>query len=172
MEMEMKVSGYMLREAIKEQTLKSDTASSLFDDSLRAFPSEVKSKPQEVVDSFLEAEEAVAKLQTLQAEYNLKVFLTFEGATLTLTQAVKMVGGLARAEKMWRSAANPKKDRYSFSDNAERDPSKERSTPQVSQEDAALLSSRLARRAGRLRAAIATANAIEIEMDFDSALLS
>lgn len=169
----MKVSGYMLREAIKEYELRSSAAATGFDRTLRAFPSEIekglKDKPQEVVDRFLAAELAVARLQTVQAEYNLKVFLTVDGSQISLTQAVKMIGGLARAEKMWRSVASPKKDRYGYDDSdRERDPTKERSEAQISQKDAATLSSKLARKAGRLRAAIATANATEIELDFST----
>lgn len=175
--MKMKVSGYTLREAIKEYELRSSAAATGFDRTLRAFPSEVvsgaKDKPQEVVDRFLASEHAIAYLQTVQAEYNLKVILTFEGGSLTLTQAVKMVGGLARAEKMWRSVASPKKDRYGYGDqDLERDPTKERSEAQITQKEAARLSSQLARKAGRLRAAIATANATEIELDFDSTLIA
>lgn len=172
----MKISGYGLREAIKEHSLRSSTAASGFDRTLKAFKSEresgQKDTPQVVAGRFLDAEMAVARLQTVQSEYNLKVTLVFEGETITLTQAVKMIGGLARAEKMWRSVASPKKDRYGYDDvELERDPTKERAEFQITQTEAAVLSSRLARKAGRLRAAIATANATEIELDFDPVLI-
>jgi hypothetical protein len=175
--MKMRVSGYTLREAIKEYELRSSAAATGFDRTLRVFPSEVvsgaKDKPQEVVDRFLASELAVARLQTIQAEYNLKVSLTFEGSQISLAQAIKMIGGLARAEKMWRSVASPKKDRYGYDDSdRERDPTKERAEAQITQKEAALLSSKLARKAGRLRAAIATANVTEIELDFDSTLIT
>jgi hypothetical protein len=174
--MKIRISGYTLREAIKEHELRSSTAASGFDRTLRAFPSELaknlKDTPQTVVGRFVEAELAVARLQTVQAQYNLLVNVTYEGLTITLTQAVKMIGGLARAEKMWRSVASPKKDRYSSSyGEDDRDPTRERAEDQISQADAAKLSSQLARKAGRLRAAIATANSTEIELDFDPALI-
>jgi hypothetical protein len=175
--MKMKVSGYTLREAIKEYELRSSAAATGFDRTIRAFKSEVESgakdKPQEVVDRFLASQLAVARLQTVQSEYNLKVFLTVDGSSISLTQAVKMIGGLARAEKMWRSVASPKKDRYGYDDlDRERDPTKERAEAQITQKEAARLSSQLARKAGRLRAAIATDNATEIELDFDSTLIT
>lgn len=169
----MKISGYTLREAIKEQTLRSGAAASGFDHTLRAYPSEKgkKDSPQTVVDRFVEAEITVARLQTVQSQYNLQVQVSFEGNSISLTQAIKMIGGLARAEKMWRSVASPKKDRYYSDPDRERDPTMERTEPQVTQSEAAKLSSQLARKAGRLRAAIATANATEIELDFDPTLL-
>jgi hypothetical protein len=174
--MKIKISGYTLREAIKEHELRSNTAATGFDRTLRIFPSEKgtgsKDTPQVVVDRFVEAEIAVARLQTIQAQYNLHVPVIYEGTTITLTQAIKMIGGLSRAEKMWRSVASPKKDRYAYGDSDnERDPNKERSEAQISQSEAARLSSQMARKAGRLRAAIATANSAEIELDFDPVLI-
>ena len=169
--MKMKISGYTLREAIKEQTLRSSSAASGFDQTLRAYPSEKGKKdlPQTVVDRFVEAEIAVARLQTVQSQYNLQVQVNYEGSSITLTQAIKMIGGLARAEKMWRSVASPKKDRYYSDPDRDRDPTREHTEPQITQSEATKLSSQLARKAGRLRAAIATANATEL--DFDPALL-
>lgn len=162
----MKVTGYSLREAIKQQELRRDTAARAFQGSLKMFPDEVKETPMEVVEAFLKAEQAIAKLQTAQAKYNLTVVVDLGGKTTTLSEAIKSIGGIARAEKMWRSAAGPKPDRYGgYQDADELDPTKVRSKPTISVSKAVTLASAVARQAGVLRSAIATANAREVEIE-------
>jgi hypothetical protein len=48
--MKMRVTGYMLREAIKQHELRRDTAASAFDGSLKVFPGETKEAPGLIVD--------------------------------------------------------------------------------------------------------------------------
>jgi hypothetical protein len=169
-EMKMKVTGYMLREAIKQHELRRDTAASAFDGSLKKFPGEEKEAPGTLVEKFLAAEEAIAKLQTAQMRYNLAVIIelpAFTGLTakLTLAEAIKTVGGRGRAEKMWRSAANPnKKDRYGYHDD-EMDPTRVRAVATIKPSEAMAQATQAGKRAGSLRAAIATANAKEVEIE-------
>lgn len=168
----MKVTGYMLREAIKQHELRRDTAASAFDGSLKVFPGETKEAPASVVEKFLTAEEAVAKLQTAQMRYNLAVMVeAFVGhyasdkEQTSLAEAIKTVGGYGRAEKMWRSAANPnKKERYGFNDD-EMDPTRVRATATITSSEAMKQATFAGKRAGNLRAAIATANAKEVEIE-------
>lgn len=161
----MRVTGYMLREAIKQQELRRDTASSAFDGSLKVFPNETKDAPALIVEKFLSAEEAVAKLQTAQMRYNLAVTVQANSVTMSLAEAIKTVGGYGRAEKMWRSAANPtKKDRYGFNDD-EMDPTRVRATATITSSEAMKQTTVAGKRAGSLRAAIATANAQEVEIE-------
>lgn len=164
----MKITGYALREALKAHELTRDTAASMFDPSLKRWPDEEKQSPQSVVDAFLKAEAAIAALQTAQCRYNLAVTVEFEGRVITLAEAIKLVGGLARVEKMWRTIATPKKDRYGY-DQTTRDPNVVMTVMTVSVQEAATLAQASAKRAGSLRALIATANAQSVE-DNDVAL--
>jgi len=167
----MKTTGYALREAIKQQELRRDTASRAFNGSLKAFPDEKKEKPQNLVEQFVKSERAVAKLQTAQAKYNLLVTVEANGEKLTLLEAIKAIGGAGRVEKMWRSAAGPKEDRYSYGDRDVRDPNQVRAEPTISTSEMVKLASQAGKRAGALRAAIATANAKEVEIeDLDASL--
>jgi hypothetical protein len=172
--MHMKITGYALREAIKQHELRRDTAASGFDGSLKAFPGDEKMKPQEIVQVFLTAEEAIAKLQVAQMRYNLAVTVEVAGAghyvgdkeTMTLAEAIKRVGGMGRSEKMWRSAAGPKKDRYgSYASEDEIDPTRVRAKPTMTTSEAVKLATVAGKRAGGFRAAIATANATPVEIE-------
>ena len=162
----MKTSGYALREAIGLHVLRRDTSSRAFKGSLKAFPDEKKEKPQDVVEQFLKAERAIAKLQTAQGKYNLLMTVEVSGELMTLSEAIKTIGGVARAEKMWRSAAGPKEDRYSYGDNdTVRDPNQVRAVPTVSISEMVKLATQVGKRSGALRAAIATTNAKEVEIE-------
>lgn len=166
----MKTTGYGLREAIKFHKLRSDEAASSFDSTLKVFEGDLKEAPQAVVERYLAAEAAVSQLQTAQAKYNLIVKVDVDGVLITLSEAIKRIGGLGRAEKMWRSAASPKKDRYSTFEDT-RDPTREHAKPTISATEAAALASKVAKTAGRFRAAIATANTVEVDIiDLDPAL--
>jgi len=61
--MKMKTTGWSLREAIKQQELRRDTAARAFNGTLKKFDDESKQTPQEVVVQFLAAEQAIAQLQ-------------------------------------------------------------------------------------------------------------
>ena len=167
----MRITGYALREAIKQHELRRDTAFGSFAGSLKKFPDEVKEAPSELVKQFLQAERAISQLQTSQMRYNLAVMVEVYGEKTTLAQAIKSIGGIARAEKMWRSAVGPKEDKYGYSDDV-RDPKQLRATPTVTTSEAAKNASRIAKTTGAIRQAIAIANATVVEIeDLDAALL-
>ena len=169
----MKISGYGLREAIKQHELRRDTAAGSFNGALMKWPGETKDTPQEVVTAFLEGEAAIAQLQTAQMRYNLAVTIEHEGQTLTLAEGIKRLGGLARAEKMWRSVATPKAERYgSPMDARERSEGVVTTVPTVSTSEAVRLAQKAAKVAGALRAQIATANAVLVELDLSPTLLA
>lgn len=171
-EMKMKITGYALREALKQHELRRDTAARTFEGTLKSFPGEVKDKPQDVVKQFLAAETAIAKLQTSQSKYNLLVMVDANGERMTLEEAIKRIGGEARVEKMWRSAAGPRRDRYGSSNIDDvRDPNQIVAITIVTPNEATKLASACSKRAGSYRAAIATGNAREVEIeDLDPAL--
>ncbi len=168
----MKVTGYQLREAIKEQELLRDTAARSFAGTLKAFPDETKEAPEAVVAAFRKAETNVSRLQTAQMRYNLAVTVPVLTETMTLAEAIKRVGGEARAEKMWRSAAGPVPDRYGgiHEDNV-RDPTQVRATSTITPKVATTHASQAAKRAGAFRQAIATGNAQAVDIqDLDVSL--
>ena len=128
--------------------------------------------PKQVVESFLRAEMAIAQLQTAQMKYNLEISLDEPGASepLSLAAGIKVIGGLARAEKMYRSAAAPKEDRYGSYNEDVRDAGQERAKPTITVQEAVTLAVAVSKTVGALRAAIAVANATELELDLDPAL--
>jgi hypothetical protein len=165
-EMKMKTTGYGLREAIKQHELRRDTASRAFAGTLKSFADEKKEKPQEVVIRFLAAEKAIARLQTAQMRYNLLIEVEVQTEKMSLAEAIKRIGADARVEKMWRSAIGPAPDRYgSFHNEDVRDPNQVRATATITPTDATKLASQAAKRAGAFRAAIATGNAREVEIE-------
>lgn len=155
----MIVTGYLLREAIKQWELRKDAASRVFDTTLTKFPGEEKPIPGDLIDQYFAAEIAIAKLQTAQSAYNLFVSFPFEeNEKMTLCEAVKSLGGYSRVEKLWRTASGGgKKDRYYGNSDTERDPEKIYAIQVVTPMDGVEKASVAARRASALRAAIATA---------------
>jgi hypothetical protein len=167
----MKTTGYDLREAIKQHELRRDTAARGFNGALKKFPGEEKQSPESIVEAFTAAEVAITTLQTAQMRYNLAVTVTASGKTMPLALAIKLVGGIARVEKMWRSVAGPKEDRYGYSHDDVRDPNQLRAVPTVPAGTALKLASAAAKRSSALRKAIAVGNATEVEIEgLDAAL--
>lgn len=161
----MKVTGYLLREAIRKWELRRDSAANMFNESLHKFDGEDKLSPDEVSARFTNAEESVSKLQEAQARYNLLVKVSVQNRNITLLEAVKRIGGAGRSEKMWRTATSPKKDPYSYRDNTERDNSKERAKSVLSTEEREDRAHKAAAFAGIVRAAIATGNGTEVDSE-------
>ena len=160
----MKVTGYKLRETIRTWELRRKMAGDNFDKSLHAFEGEAKD-PYSVVRSFQHADEAVANLQTAQAMYNLSIKVEVLGEEMTLCEAVKRVGGAGRVEKLWRTAATDKKDRYGYDRELVRNADEVRAKRTITLQQAGEMAAKAAKWAGALRAAIAVANSEEIEVE-------
>lgn len=167
----MLVTGYKLQHTLRELKSQRDIAASQFSESLFAFPDENKATPTALMDAFNSAEEKLAALETAQQRYNQSVEVTVLGRKMSLSQAIKRVGGAGRAEKMWRTCASDKgRDRYSSRDMT-RNKDEERATRQISVEDAMQKAKEAGRFASALRAAIAEANSTKIEIEgLDAAL--
>jgi hypothetical protein len=167
----MRVTGYALREAIKRHTLRRDTAASMFENTLKRFPDEHKPTPDEVMNTFVTADLAIAALQTAQMRYNIEQVVKIGGRSISLAEAIKRVGGVGRSEKMWRSAAAPsKRDAYGRDDD-ERDPSRVRSVVTLTPLEAADRALLAGKQAAELRQAIAVANAAALDIESLSAEL-
>ncbi len=166
----MKVSGYQIREALKRQELRRSALQLQAKDSLWKFTGETKSTPQEIMAKLEAAETAIATLQTLQDRYNLQT--TVLG--VPLTRAVKQVGAAGRLEKLWRELAmSSGNDVFHRGAVTERNKESEFAVKQISIDEAMKKAFEAATIAGNLRAAIAKANANEIEFEgLDPALFA
>lgn len=162
----MKVTGYQIREAIKRWTLRRDTASKQFNDSLWQFKGEDSDPnfvPSTIAEYFDVADMNIALLETLQQAYNLRISFEVGGNMMTLSTAVKRVGGAGRLDKMWRSAATSNgTDRWG-SRTMTRQQGEIAATRMVATGTALELADKAAAYAGKLRAAIAMANATVVE---------
>jgi hypothetical protein len=168
----MLVTGYALREAIKQWELRKDASNRVFEDSLKVFPGEEKPHPSKLIEQYLAAEVAIAQLQTAQAQYNLMNTFDFEGRKITLCEAVKSLGGYSRVEKLWRTASGGgKKDHYGSSSDNERHPDRIYAVQVVTPMQGVEQSTIAAKRASALRAGIATGNATTCDITLNPELL-
>ena len=161
----MKITGYKLRETIRMWELRRKIAGDNFDKSLHAFEGEVQESPQSMVNTFKHADEAIANLQTAQAMYNLSVKVNVLDKEMTLCEAVKLVGGAGRVEKLWRTAAIDKKEPYTYDNKLVRNATEVRAQRTISLKGAGELATEAAKWSGALRAAIAVANSTEVEIE-------
>lgn len=167
----MKLTGYQIREALRRWGLQRDAASALFDDTLKRFEDENdKPMPATVMASFQHADSMIALIQVAQDRYNLGVEVEVRTAggnktKMTLAEAVKRVGGVGRCEKMWRSAANPKKDRYAYRDENVRKEGETHPKPSMPQPAMLKEADTMARYASSLREAIALGNGTSIDIE-------
>jgi len=164
----MLISGYKLREALRNKRTLRDVLATRFNETLWQFigdPSEtVNNRPQETADAFQEADQAVAMLEASQQFYNQQILVTISKQKMTLARAIKLVGGAGRLEKMWRSAATDTgRDRYSHRETTRKSDDVQ-ATRMVSADDSIRLAQKAAGYASSLRSAIAEANAREIEI--------
>ncbi len=143
---------------------------SQWNDSIWAFLGEKKVGTKELAEKIVEAENSIASLQTFQSQFNLQIAFEWQGKTISLMQAIKMIGGAGRLEKMWSSASKIKKDQYGYGLPTKKS-DEETVTRTISIEDAAKLSSKYTRDAGRLRALIAKGNQRTHPMDIPAGLL-
>lgn len=168
----MKVTGYQLRELLRRAVTRRDLASQQFRESLWAFAGEsMLGKPVDIADDFSYADETVALLEEAQQLYNARVNVSVLGKTFTLAQAVKRVGGAGRLDKMWRIAAlDTGRDRY---DSQRRTRSKDeiQAERQVSVSEAIQRADKASQFASALRAAIASANNTEVDLDINPELV-
>lgn len=162
----MKVTGYLIREAIKRHELRRDTSAKTFPEVLHSFVGDNKHTPDEIIARFRASEDAVAALQVAQARYNLIIEITALDQKMTLMEAVKRIGGAGRLEKMWRDSVIPKSDRYSYRDESmERDTTKVYAKPTMTQDEREDRANKAASRASAIRAAIAAGNATEVDAE-------
>jgi len=159
----MKISGYKLREALRNKRTLRDVLATRFNETLFQFGE--GTLPQEVACNFCDADQAVAMLEEAQQFYNQQVTFVINSKRMTLTRAIKLVGGAGRLEKMWRSAATDTgRDRYSHRE-LTRKPDEVHAHRTVTVDESIKFAQQAARQASLLRSTIAEANAREIEIE-------
>jgi len=170
----MKVTGYMLMAAIKEHAFARENAENAFVDSRWKYESEVKDTPEDAMYKYMAAESNLITVQCAQAEYNQRVIVQLPtgGKKMTLGEAIKRVGMLARIEKQWRDTAKPRKARFSYLDEemTGRDPDKVYAERGISVEGAQAFAKAAAKVTNEVRVLIQVGNATEIDMELDPAL--
>lgn len=162
----MKVTGYRLQHALRELEHAREVAAQQFNDNILQFKSAADNMELPLVFArFTRLEKQIAKAQTAQTRYNLSVAVNVLGEDMSLLQAVKLVGGAGRAEKMWRDTVKGKKtDRYGYN-NDQRTAGTEYAERSVPVDDAMKHAQHAARIASALREAIQVGNATELEIE-------
>ena len=175
----MEITGYMLKEAIKMAGLELDAIRSGFDDSLFAFDGDEKQDPVGIAKETATLEGKVAHLQTAQAEYNLTVTVSVKGidgvsAPMSLGAAIRLVGGMGRLAKMWRTAARGKiRDRWDRQRVETRSADLVVAHPTVTKADALIQAKTYEKFASALRNAIAVGNTTKLDIAWvDTSLLA
>lgn len=171
----MKINGYKLRSAIKRWDLRRATAVQMFDEKKYYFPNDVRPDLMAISREMDSAERNVCLLQEAQGRYNLVVTVDVVGEEMTLAQAVKRLGGAGRAEKMWRMLLGgmEKKARWERTEGPPvRKEDEERAVRSLPDDEIKRHVERAALFAAALRESIAIANATDVELELDEALLS
>lgn len=164
----METTGYRLREALKLWGLRKAAAEQAFPDSLFKFDGEEKTKPADIVSTLVSAEASIAQLQVAQMRYNLSVMVEVEGqGQMPLAHAIKLAGSAERIEKLWRGVKSPssKRSRYDLGPELTRDPNQLRAASTITDKEALNQTSVASKRAGALRAAIASGNSTKVEIE-------
>jgi len=163
----MKVTGFMLTYRLRELQDLREIVTSQFGDSLFQFVEDQagKESPEALMQVYGECERKIAVLQVAQARYNLSVTVAPLDQPMTLHQAVKLVGGAARAAKLWKDAAkNTGRNPYAVGD-LSRDRDHEYARRMVSVQDCLAHATEASRWVSALRQAIQVGNAAEVELD-------
>lgn len=169
----MKVTGYRIQHALKELEQARDLAHKQFTDNVMQFDSaQERVELPELFARYTTLEGKIAKLQVQQALYNLATKVEVMGGTMSLHEAVKLVGGAGRAEKMWRNVAQGEARSRYHSQETTRTKDVEYAKRAVSVADAVKHAKVATRMAASLRQAIQLGNAAEVDLEgLDSSLL-
>ena len=108
----MQVTGTKIAEALLLWNSRKSAAATKFQNSLWAYPGEVKPKPEDVALEYQHAETMISRLQSIQEHYNTCVTVTVASCvageasqTMSLARAITAIGCYARMHKLWQTAA-------------------------------------------------------------------
>lgn len=160
------INGFQLQQRIRELKAELEIQHSIAKDSLKAYPGEMKVHPSVVTATIDQLEERLSRLQCAQDLYNLSVLVpTFVDANprMSLAMCIKLVGPAGRQESFWRRAASGEKKELYRED--ERSKDTEYKVPTYTREEAIRFHRQFSQKASKLRAMIATLNAVEQPID-------
>jgi len=182
--MKVKINGFRIQSTLRDFELKKQAAKAAFEDSLHFFENESKTHPAKVMEAYADAEHKIAALQELQARYNLTVSVLVRQDSptkaepnfvkMSLQEAVKLVGGASREEKLWREAAEfkDKKQRYYDKDRTVREKDSIYARAAMTPSELTTQIRNAARFTSALREAIQVGNATTVELDVLSGLIT
>jgi hypothetical protein len=169
----MQVTGYKIQHKLKELEQLKEVTAQQFNDNIMQFASQnEKLELPEVFGSYTSLEKRIARLQAAQTRYNLAVNVSVLGETMSLLEAVKLIGGAGRSEKMWKDVVKGNKSRHHMYTEQTRSKDQEYAVRSVSINDAVGFAQQATKIAGALREAIQVGNATEIELDLDESLFA
>ena len=145
-----------------------------FEDSLTYFENERKPDPIAIGAHIIKLERKLGIWQAAQKEYNVNNPITFGGRSISLQEAVSIVGGYGRVSKLFRTASGAgKKDPYGRRRGYTRTSNEVNSLDSITREEAVEEFKRIEKEAADLRMQIGKANNNEVEIGWlDSALTS
>jgi hypothetical protein len=165
----MLITGNRILDALdmlKERVKSLDTQ---FKPSLYRFEDESadeKRDPRDIVAEFEKLHERIARLQEVQAAYNLRVEVDVLGEQMTLQRILHLIGSASRVKAHWLSASAPEEQNiYAINPLRQRDKEHEYAKRVVPLAEAQQLADHASRRALALKQAIRSANAREVEME-------
>lgn len=167
----MNITGYKIQHKLKELEQLKEVASQQFNDNIMQFESQnEKIELPEVFAKYTSLEKKIARLQAAQCLYNLSVNVNVLGETMTLLEAVKLIGGAGRSEKMWKDVVKGNRTRHHMYTEQTRSKDQEYAVRSVSISDSVGFAQQATKIAGALREAIQVGNATAIELDLDETL--
>lgn len=164
----MLVTGYKIRAALRVLETRKDAAVREFTDSLRKFKDDTKRTPDEIMAEIADLEARIGSLQAAQTTYNQKVVVDVLGNSMTLTAAIKRVGGAGKLVSLWKSAEG-----FTGSmDNGMRRADIEVPKPTISAKEVTDRIIKADRYADALRGAIAEGNGVLVDLDIPAEWLA
>lgn len=169
----MKVTGYKIQHKLKELEQLKEVSAQQFNDNIMQFESQnEKMELTEVFAAYTSLEKKIARLQAAQCLYNLSVDVNVLGEKMTLLEAVKLIGGAGRSEKMWKDVVKGNRTRHHGYGEQTRSKDQEYAVRSVSINDAVGFAQQATKIAGAIREAIQVGNATEIELELDESLFA
>lgn len=177
----MKTNGYKLREAIKVWETRKELAEQGLSKALFVFENDRDSicnaeNPTFHWEGIEDAEQAIVRLQTAQAQYNLKVKVQVGEMSAPLAYGIKYIGAIQRFVKLWKALLQKgtiPDERYARQHAWIRKEDEVHAKKTLEDEVCRANILHWKQEENKLRARIATANAEEVEIEgLDEELLS
>ena len=170
----MKVTGNKILDSLDILRERVKTLDAQFSASLYAFEGDEPARdPRELMRELQQCHDRIARLQEIQAAYNLAVTVEVQGETMTLQRVLQLIAGANRAKTLWAKAATPDSENpYAMYGHGarQRDKDNEYAQPVVAAAEAQELANAATRRALAFKQAIRSGNAREVELDVEAAI--